>query len=369
MNNKTAVRFISQRKTDFFKTLRNRVDDYFKKNNISPFATSSVIFKSVIMISIYLLPFILLLLFQPGIWISGGLWILMGIGMAGIGMAVMHDANHGAYSRNENVNKWMGLTVNLCGASAFNWKIQHNIMHHTFTNISGYDEDIEDKLILKFNPHTRLKWYHRFQWPLSFLLYGILTLYWVTIKDFVQFRKYIYNGVNKNSRKQNALVLTKIIILKIIYFSVILLVPVYAGIPFIAVLAGFLLMHFVSGIILSTIFQLAHTVEGTSHPLPNSEGIIENDWAIHQLNTTTNFCRGNKFLSWYLGGLNHQVEHHLFFRISHVHYPALSVIVKNTAEEYNIPYLENKTFLQALSSHVRVLRKMGRLPGMNELMD
>jgi linoleoyl-CoA desaturase len=369
MKSKIAVRFISPEKTDFFKTLRSRVDNYFKENNISPFATSSMIIKSIIMLLAYLAPFVLLLTLQPGFWIAAGLWLLMGIAMAGIGMSVMHDANHGAYSKNEKVNKWMGLTVNLCGASAFNWKIQHNIMHHTFTNISDYDEDIEDKLILKFNPHTQLKWYHRFQWLVSFVLYGILTLYWVTVKDFVQFKKYIKNGVNKNSKKHNAMVLAKIIVLKIVYFFSFLVLPVFLGIPFLHVLIGFLGMHFVAGIILSTIFQLAHTVEGTSHPLPNKEGIIENDWAIHQLNTTTNFCRGNKFLSWYLGGLNHQVEHHLFFRISHVHYPALSVIVKNTAEEYHIPYLENKTFLQALGSHVRALRKMGRLPKMNEIMD
>ena len=125
-------------------------------------------------------------------------------------------------------------------------------------------------------------------------------------------------------------------------------------------------MHFVAGIILSVTFQLAHAVEGAAHPLPNEAGIIENDWAIHQLNTTVNFSRENRWLSWYVGGLNFQIEHHLFPRISHVHYPALSGIVKSTAEEFGIPYLENKTFSQALQSHVMHLKQLGRLPDLEE---
>ena len=127
-------------------------------------------------------------------------------------------------------------------------------------------------------------------------------------------------------------------------------------------------MHFFASLIVSTIFQLAHTVEGTTHPLPNKEGTIENNWAIHQLNTTCNFSRNNKILSWYLGGLNYQVEHHLFPRICHVHYPKIAPIVKDTAEEYGIPYLENGTFREALSSHVETLRRFGKLPDLNEVM-
>jgi len=91
---------------------------------------------------------------------------------------------------------------------------------------------------------------------------------------------------------------------------------------------GYLLMQFISGVVLTVVFQLAHTVEGTTHPLPNKDYTIENNWAIHQLNTTVNFSRKNKLLSWYVGGLNFQVEHHLFPTICHVHYPEVSEIVK-----------------------------------------
>jgi linoleoyl-CoA desaturase len=146
-----------------------------------------------------------------------------------------------------------------------------------------------------------------------------------------------------------------------------LFVPVVlAGLPLIEVFIGFMLMHFFAGLILTTVFQLAHTLEHTAHPLPDDKGTINNDWAIHQLNTTVNFAPGNKLLSWYVGGLNYQIEHHLFQKVSHVHYPAISLIVKETAREYNVPYLENRTFLTALRSHIAYLRQIGRLPDLNE---
>jgi linoleoyl-CoA desaturase len=257
--------------------------------------------------------------------------------------------------------------LNLLGGSTVNWKLQHNILHHTYTNVVHMDDDIEDKLVLRFSPHTKVKRVHRFQWLYSFLFYGLSTLYWVTAKDFVQYVKYRKNGVNAGSTAENRRMLFGIVVLKLVYFFVAIAVPVvFFKIPFLQVLAGFLLMHFVAGIILTVVFQLAHAVEGTSHPTPDENGIIENDWAIHQLNTTVNFSRRNKWLSWYVGGLNFQVEHHLFPRISHVHYPALSGIVKQTAEEFGIPYMENETFGQALRSHISFLKRLGKLPDLNE---
>jgi linoleoyl-CoA desaturase len=367
MSLKGKVRFINKDKSLFFATLQKRVDLYFTEKNISKHANGTMVVKTIILLSTYILPFILLLTLQPPLWISLLLWIIMGLGVAGVGMSVMHDANHGAYSANKKVNYLLGHAVNLLGASAFNWKLQHNIMHHTYTNVAHMDEDIDDKAILRFSPHSSVKGYHKLQWLYAFLFYGILTLYWVTFKDFIQFRKHIKNGVNDNKKSKNTPVLIRIICLKLVYFFVLLVMPtLFFGIPFLAVLIGFLLMHFVAGIILTITFQLAHTVEGTSHPLPDEKGIIENDWAIHQLNTTVNFARHNKLLSWYMGGLNYQVEHHLFPRISHVHYPGISHIVKETAEEFNIPYLENETLAQALRSHIAALQTLGRLPDINE---
>lgn len=369
MKLKGKVKFVSQDKTQFFNILKKRVDAYFEENKISKHANTAMVVKTVVMLAGYITPFILLLALTPSFGISLLLWALMGVCLAGIGMSVMHDANHGAYSDNKYVNMAVGHSLNICGGLVHNWKLQHNILHHTYTNISGMDEDIADRLVLKFSPHTRVKWFHKFQPIYAFMFYGLMTFYWILFKDYIQFTQFTQNGVNPNSRKQNAWLLIRLISLKLVYMFVMLVLPTLAfGIPFWQVFVGFFLMHYTAGIILSLVFQLAHTVEETSHPLPNENGVIENDWAIHQLNTTVNFSRNNKVLSWYVGGLNFQVEHHLFPRICHVHYPNIAPIVKQTAEEFGIPYLEQEKFSTALKSHFAALEKFGTLPHPNEVI-
>ena len=361
------IKFVSKDKNVFFATLRKRVDLYFTENKLSRHADSSMVLKTIVLLASYILPFVFILALQPAAWISMILWFIMGLGLAGIGMSIMHDANHGAYSKSKTVNFLMGHTLNLVGGSVFNWNLQHNILHHTYTNVVEKDVDIQDKLVLRFSPHTKVKSFHKLQWIYAFFFYGILTLYWVLLKDFIQFAQFTKDGVNTNKRSENLKTFGKIFLLKVIYFFVMLAVPtLYFGIPFVEVAAGFVLMHFVSGLILTVVFQLAHTVEGTSHPVPSEDGIIENDWAIHQMNTTVNFSRKNKWISWYVGGLNFQVEHHLFPRVCHVHYPQIAGIVKQTAEEYGIPYMENETFGQALRSHIATLQRFGKLPSLND---
>ena len=361
------MKFVNKDKNLFFATLKQRIDGYFKENNLSKNANSTMVVKSAVLIALYIVPFIWLLTFQPYFPVSLLLWFLMGLGVAGIGMSVMHDANHGAYSSNETVNKIMGHTLNLAGGAVLNWKLQHNVLHHMYTNIVDLDEDIADRVIMRFSPHTKMKNIQKFQKFYAFFFYGLITLYWVIGKDFVQFAQFIKSGVNANSKTENRWLLARIFLNKVLYLFVIFVVPVqFFHIPFLEILAGFLLMHFVAGIILTVVFQLAHTVEGTSHPRPTASGTIENDWAIHQLQTTVNFSRDSKLISWYVGGLNFQVEHHLFPKICHVHYPALAPIVKQTAEEFGLEYMENETFGQALASHIATLERFGTLPSMNE---
>ncbi|TDB66779.1 fatty acid desaturase family protein [Arundinibacter roseus] len=367
MKQKGKVRFVNKNKNQFFPTLKKRVDDYFTEQNLSKHADSSMVLKTVVLLCSYILPFIFILLFNPPFAISLVLWLVMGLGIGGIGMSIMHDANHGAYSSNPKVNDWLGYTLNLAGGSVLNWKLQHNVLHHMYTNVVPMDEDIQDRLVVRLSPHTKVRAIHRFQWIYAFFFYGILTLYWVVLKDFVQFVTFTKSGVNTQTRKENILMLLKLIVMKIIYFVIFFYVPVALfSIPFSEILAGFLLMHFTAGLVLTVIFQLAHTVEGTAHPLANEAGVIENDWAIHQLQTTVNFSRENKWLSWYVGGLNFQVEHHLFPRICHVHYPAIAPIVKQTAEEFGLVYMENETFGSALQSHINTLQRFGHLPDWNE---
>ncbi len=359
-NIKGSIKFNSSDHSDFFKVLRKRVDQYFIDQRISKYANGAMVFKTVVIMALYFIPFGFLL-FTPMHWAVQLLcWVLMGFGLAGIGMSIMHDANHGAYSSNTYINKTLGYTLNFLGGSVFNWKNQHNIMHHTYTNVVHYDEDIDDKLILRMSPHTDVKKSQRYQYLYAFFFYSIITIYWALLKDFLQFRRHIIKGVNPQNATQNRITLLRIIGAKIFYFSYILVIPYFiTPNDFGLWLTGFIMMHLIAGFVLTVIFQLAHTVEGTQHPLADENGHMENNWAVHQLCTTVDFARKNKLLSFYIGGLNYQVEHHLFPRICHIHYPNLAPIVQQTAQEYGIPYLYNDTFWEAFQSHVRTLQRFG----------
>jgi linoleoyl-CoA desaturase len=370
MTRRPRVTFTGKDKNIFFITLKKRVEQHFIANHKSVHANTQMVVKTAIMISAYILPYLVLVMFTPPLWPSLLLWFVMGFGVAGVGMGVMHDANHGAYSSSNTVNKILSATLNLVGGSQHNWRLQHNILHHTYTNITAMDDDIADTTVLdfsiRFSPNTPVRWYHKFQPLYIIFFYGIMTIYWVTAKDFVLLVTYTREGINPKNTRQNIRILIGLIVFKGFYFFMMLGLPVIVGMSFLDVVIGFLLMHFVTGIILTTVFQLAHAVDETQFPVPDDQGKIQNAWAIHQMETTMNFASRNTWLSWYIGGLNYQIEHHLFPSICHVHLPEISPIVKETAREFGIPYNEHSTLMAALRSHVKHMIHIGKLPDLNE---
>jgi linoleoyl-CoA desaturase len=355
------IKFAQRDKAEFFSTLRSRINEHFTSNEISPKGNWILYTKSVVFLTAYILPLILIITNVLSGWAIIAGFVIMGLGMVGIGMSIMHDAIHGSYSSHGWLNKIMGRTIDLVGGNAVAWQVQHNLLHHTFTNIYGHDEDIHDKPILRLSPEGKLWKIHRFQHYYAVLLYGLSTVSWCTSKDFRALTSYKEKGLLEKVGAKYAPIMVELIVSKILYFGCLLALPFYfSAAPWTLILAGFFAMHFTAGLILTVVFQLAHVVENTEHPVPCDEGNIENTWAIHQLHTTANFAKNNKFLSWYVGGLNFQIEHHLFAHISHVHYPAIAPIVKETALEFGIPYNEYTTFTQAVASHWKVLRLLGR---------
>ena len=356
-----SIRFVSKQH-DFFTTLNHRVNHYFKSNNISRNANSSMVVKTIVMFSLYFVPYGLMVSgLVPSLLVYYGLSLVMGVGLAGIGMSVMHDANHGAYSSKSWINDLLGYSLNLIGGNAFNWKVQHNVLHHTFTNIEGVDEDITPRGVLRFSPHTPWKSFHRFQFIYAWFFYGLLSFVWIVFKDYGRFLKYKHDGMVEKQKSTASKEWLILLVSKFFYYTYAVVVPLLV-VPFAwyHILLGFLLMHYVAGFILAIIFQPAHVIEGTEYPMPDDKGNIYNAWAIHQLHTTTNFAQQNKLLSWYVGGLNFQVEHHLFSNVCHVHYKDLSAIVKQTAIEFGLPYKTKATFREAMAGHYRILKELGR---------
>jgi linoleoyl-CoA desaturase len=358
-----TYRFNRQIDADFYRTLKSRVNAYFTNNNISRKANAEMVIKTIVLMAIYFIP---LAIVYSGLVTSVlpflGLWMLMGVGAAGIGFSVMHDANHGAYSQNETINKILGNVVNMLGVNSSIWKYQHNVLHHSYTNIHGADEDIDIPFFLRFSPHQKQRKFHRYQHIYAWFLYGFMILTKVFITDFTQIFHYRKIRLVKSPRDLWGLIL-KVSGWKLIYFFTTIVLPILIlpVSPWL-VISGVLLMHYVLGLTMAIVFQTAHVMPDVHFPLPNESGTVENNWAVHQMLTTTNFAPKNRLLSWYLGGLNFQVENHLFPTICHVHYRNLSKIVSETAAEFEIPYNSIHRFREAISEHARMLYMMGNAP-------
>jgi len=362
---KVTLKFSRKDPANFFRTLNSRVNKYFRENNIKRTGNWKVWLKTLIMFSLFLVPYSLILTLSMTPWLQVILVFVMGIGMAGVGMNVMHDGNHGSFSNKDWINKLMGSSIYILAGNVYNWKVQHNVLHHTYTNVHGHDEDLDAGRILRFTKHAQWKWYHRFQHYYSILLYGLLTINWAITTDFVQMKRYMKRKLSYGEFPNPFINWSTLVVSKVIYLAIWILLPILIlKLSWWKILIGFFLMHYTAGLILSVIFQLAHIMDEAEMPIPENDGSLKNTWAIHQLKTTVNFSPKNKFINWFTGGLNHQVEHHIFPNISHIHYGKIAEIVKKTAKEFNLPYNEFKTTRKAIIAHFNYLKLMGVKPTM-----
>ncbi len=342
----------------FGEDVKGRVAEYFATRGVSSKANVWVVAKTFVLLSVTFGAYGLILSNRFSPWQMLGLAIVMGAGIAGIGFGIAHDALHGAYSSRPWINKLLGFSFEVMGASGYMWKITHNVIHHTYPNIHGLDEDLDASPLLRLSPQAELRGIHRFQHLYAFAAYSLTTLSWVFIKDYRHFLKYDL-GPFRGKQHPKSEVAT-LLAAKLLYYGYTIVIPLLVlRVAWWQFLIGFVAMHLTAGVILGIVFQLAHVVEDTEHPSPRTNGQMDNAWMIHQMETTSNFAMSNRILSWYVGGLNFQVEHHLFPKVCSAHYPALSRIVRDTAEEYGVPYHHHETLRAAIRSHYRTLKALG----------
>ncbi|WP_205511301.1 fatty acid desaturase family protein [Longitalea arenae] len=354
------VTFNNKSKT-FFNTLKSSVDQYFASQQIKKTGNWKLYSKTVILAPSAILIYSILLFLPMPAALAILLCCLLGFVLASIGFNVMHDACHGSYSSKSWVNNLMALSSNLLGGNTYIWKFKHNIVHHTYTNIDGVDDDIALSPLMR--QCSTQKWFppHRYQHIYGFLLYAFTSLAWFFVMDFTKyFNQKVHNTpMTKMDVKEHVIFWVS----KALYAVFFVVFPIL-WLGWMPWLFGFIALNLTLGITLAVVFQLAHVVEHTEfvHYDHQEDMTIENEWAIHQIKTTANFAPRNKFISWFVGGLNYQVEHHLFPRISHVHYPAINRIVKQTCRQFNITYNEFPTMQQAIASHYRMIRELGKKP-------
>jgi linoleoyl-CoA desaturase len=353
-----GITFPQKEGVSFSAEVKREVEAYFAQTGKSIKANWAMVLKTVVLLGGFFGCYFLILFADWSAWAKLALAVLMGVGYAGIGFAVVHDALHGAYSHRPWINKNLGRLFDLIGANAYLWKITHNVVHHTYTNIEGIDEDLTVSPLLRLSPASPLRPVHRWQHIYGLLAYAGSTLFWVFSKDY----KYILQrnlGPYQDIKHPRGEIIN-LIVTKLFYYGWGVVIPfLVIDLPWWQIVIGFLVMHLVAGFILGVVFQLAHVVEGPDFPVPDADGRMGDAWLIHEMRTTANFGRTNRPLSWYVGGLNFQVEHHLFPKICSVHYPAISTIVERVAGRHGVPYNAQPTLMAAVRSHLRMLKAFG----------
>ncbi|WP_370476575.1 fatty acid desaturase family protein [Tamlana flava] len=356
----SEIKFNSDGRDGLMGELRAKVNTYFNQNNLSRKANREMVVKTLVILMLYVIPYFAIVFnaFTNAI-IAFFSWIIMGIAMAGIGFIIGHDANHGNYSTKKRVNKALSHLMILIGGSSLVWRIQHNVLHHVYTNIPEQDEDLDVIPILRFSPDQNRMKIHRYQHYYAWLLYGLFTSSWATRKDFIKLSGYKSKDLLKTQNTKYIQALIFLIFSKTMYFIFFLGIPIaFSEQPWLFTIFGFLTMHIICGFIWSVTFQLSHKITEVSIDSPGKKGQINSNWAAHQLNTTANFATDSKLITWFTGGLNYQIEHHLFPDICHVHLRKISVLVKEITEKYDLPYYE-KTFFGAIRSHQDFLIRLG----------
>lgn len=285
-------------------------------------------------------------------------WGLLGLGQSFLGMCVMHDAVHGAFTKRRMIRFLLGIPITAIGVEEKIWRIEHNILHHTYPNVDGIDQDIHPRFVFRFTKDQPRKWFHAYQHIYACFFYCFLIIEWLTIKDFLKVLRF-YKLRFFKTKKEAARVVIVVLFKKFLFYVLFLLIPLYI-LPFATaqIVMMFFTMLAVAGLVMTVVFQLAH-VAGNCGSVARNESLSEKNWHVYQLETTCNFAHNNRLLSYLIGGLNYQIEHHLFPQICHSHYPDIAKIVRQTAQDFGFPYHYEAAFLSAVMNHFRHLKAMG----------
>jgi linoleoyl-CoA desaturase len=354
----TNTRISFTEKVGFHAELKKRVNNYFEERNISKTGGWRILVKSIAIITLVISSYIYLVFFADSWQSLLASAFLLAQGFVLVGFNIMHDSVHGSFSKSRVLNKILGYSLDLIGGSQRLWYHKHNVLHHTYTNIAGVDTDLETNGLLRLSPNQKWRPWHRFQVLYALPVYSFLTLSMIVFTDY---HKFFSNRIGPYKMPSPTFSeATLFFITKILYFFYTLALPMFFH-SVINVIAGFILVHLILGLTMSVVFQLAHTVEENDFPVAQiPENIIENEWAIHQVETTANFSPASRLANWYMGGLNFQIEHHLFAKISHVHYRNISKIVKQTCADFGVNYTSYSSMLTAFLTHLRFLNAMSK---------
>jgi linoleoyl-CoA desaturase len=341
----------------FRKQLNQRVDNYFQENNLAKRDNPAMYFKTFLILG-WTISAWTLTIFGPDIlWLKILGCVCLGLGIAGIGFSVGHDANHGGYSNKTSINRAIALTYDVIGLSSYLWRFRHNNLHHTYTNILGHDVEIHGDGLVRMSPYMEHQWYHKYQHIFMNFIYLVIPFYWsFSDVQIILFKRQYHDHIVPVKTRDILVLLTG----KMIWLGIFCVIPLIVGYSPLEVFVGFSIAYMTYGLLICNVFMLAHVLEPADFVQPDMlSNSVDDEWAIHQVRTTVDFAPTNPFINWYVGGLNYQVVHHLYPHICHIHYPKIAPILAEVCAEFGIDYNVYPTFTGALKANYALLKKFG----------
>ncbi|WP_201983427.1 fatty acid desaturase family protein [Hymenobacter rubidus] len=350
-----SIRFQPEPSDGFYHTLKSRVQAYFAQEGIPRYATPEARWKAAFFAGSFGLSYGIILLVTMPLFLFLAMWFLMGVCLLLAAMSMVHDAAHGVFSARPWVNAVLLHFANLVGGDGYMYKYKHTVSHHAYTNIPGLDIDLEQSSLVRVTPFTTSRARHRLQHWYMRVLYPFYILFWVLFRDFSYYRRAKIGTATAHHAAVHWLTL---VASKAFYLFYLLVVPAAVlPVPFWHIGLGFVCMHLGSGVVAMFALLANHAVEDSVFAVPNADGLMDCSWGEHQLRTTDDYSPDSRLVSFLFSGLNHHVAHHLFPRYCHVHYPAITKLVRATAQEFGLRYRHNSLF-GALGSHFRLLKKL-----------
>jgi linoleoyl-CoA desaturase len=339
----------------FPKILRRRLENFFADQKISPKADRSMWLKVAVGLSVLLGSWIAIYALRPDSWKFVALYLLGGLAQTFLLLNIAHDSNHNAISSVPSVNKLLNYVFDVCGISSYMWRILHHRGHHSCINLQGEDDALTGRGIFRFTPHEPRRPVHRFQHIYGLFFYALFSLDYVFVRDFEAFFFPTHDYLKRTRHPVREYVV--LFVGKGLYLTYMLVLPVAVlGKSFLLVALSFVMVHLIIGMTVSLVFQTTHTVDTTYFPADRSE--FDNG-VYHIFATTADYATENPVVGWLTGGLNHHIAHHLCPFVCHTHYAPLTRIVKQTAEEFGVPYRQHPTMTRAIWHHLILLKQLG----------
>ncbi len=341
--------------TTFPKVLRRRLDTFFADQDLSPKANSAMWLKIACGLAVLLGSWIAIYALRLGSWKFTALYLLGGLAQTFLLLNIAHDSNHNAISSRPLINKTLNYVFDLCGISSYMWRLLHHRGHHSCINLQGEDDALSGRGIFRFTPHEPRAPLHRFQHIYALLVYAVFSLDYVFFRDFQCFFFPTHDYLKRGRHPFREYII--LFAGKAFYLTYMLVLPMLVLRRSPLLVAGaFLLVHIIVGLSVTLVFQTTHTIDTTYFPVDRNE--FDNS-VYHIFATTADYATESPLVGWLAGGLNHHVVHHLCPFVCHTHYPSLTRIVKQTAEEFGVPYRQHPTMTRAIWHHLILLKQLG----------